>query len=166
MLSDDRQQRFLRISDQYKGVIARVCKVYASENTPFADLYQEVMINLWLGLESWRGEAKLSTWIYRIALNTCITWQRRDSRRSSIIVYDDQASDIIDPAFSDDTPNESDLYTLINKLNPFDKALITLWLDEKPYDEIAQILGISKSNVATRLNRIRTKMSMLAQSTD
>ena len=71
--STDRQEIFLQLADSYKDVIAKVCSVYASDTAPFADLYQEVMINLWTGLESYRGDAKVSTWIYRLAINTCIT---------------------------------------------------------------------------------------------
>lgn len=156
----DRQQIFLELADSYKDVIAKVCSVYASESAPFSDLYQEVMINLWTGLESFRGDAKVSTWIYRLAINTCITWHRRNKRHSLGIS--------IDPGFDiADTPDDStgrikELYRLISQLEPFDKALVTLWLDEKPYDEISSILGISKANVATRLHRVRAKLSDLA----
>lgn len=152
-----RQQRFLEVADQYKEVIARVCSVYSSDSAPFSDLYQEVMINLWIGLESWRGEAKMSTWIYRLAINTCITWQRRNRRHSNTLSLD-AAFEIADPG-DNKTARINELYTLIGRLNPFDKALITLWLDEKPYEEIAQIMGITKTNVATRLNRVRNKLS-------
>ena len=158
-MHDTRQQRFLSVADQYKEVIARVCSVYSSESAPFADLYQEVMINLWLGLESWRGESKMSTWIYRIALNTCITWQRRNKRHSMALSLD-SAFDIPAPA-DDPTRSIAELYALIGRLDPFDKALITLWLDEKSYDEIAQILGISKTNVATKLGRVKAKLASM-----
>ena len=156
----DRQQRFLALADTYKDVVAKVCSVYASEAAPFADLYQEVMINLWTGLDTFRGDAKESTWIYRLALNTYITWHRRN-RRQPLKADMESAFDIPD---TDDGAqgHVGLLYSLIGRLNPFDKALITLWLDEKPYDEISAILGISKSNVATRLHRVRQRLSELA----
>lgn len=161
-MHDSRQKRFLEVADQYKEVIARVCSVYSSETAPFADLYQEVMINLWLGLESWRGDAKMSTWIYRIAINTCITWQRR-YRRGGHEISLDGIFDIPDTA-DDRMAAMHDIHALISRLNQFDKALITLWLEEKSYDEISQILGITKTNVATRLSRVREKLSSMYNS--
>lgn len=159
-LSTDRRTVFLDLADRYKDVIAKVCSVYASETAPFADLYQEVMVNLWTGLESFRGDAKVSTWIYRLAINTCITWHRRNKRHSFGIPIE-SAFDVADN--DDDTSvRVKELYRLISRLEPFDKALVTLWLDEKPYDEISSILGISKANVATRLHRVRAKLSELA----
>lgn len=160
----NRQRRFLEITDSYKGVIARVCSVYSSPSSPFADLYQEVMVNLWTGLESFRGEARVSTWIYRIAINTCITWHRRNSRNP---LRDSAAFDIDIP----DTRHEADartreLYELIDMLNPVEKALITLWLDDTPYEEIAAVMGLSKANVATRLHRVRTKLSQIARKSE
>lgn len=161
-MHDSRQQRFLEIADLYKEVIARVCSVYSSESAPFADLYQEVMINLWIGMESWRGDAKMSTWIYRLAINTCITWQRRNRRHTATLSLEG-AFDIPDST-DDPTRSIKELYNIIGQLNPFDKALITLWLDEKSYDEISVILGITKTNVATRLNRVRKKLFKLYNS--
>ena len=161
MKSDDRQQLFLEIADTYKEVVAKVCSVYASETAPFADLYQEVMINIWTGIDAFRGESKMSTWIYRLALNTCITWHRRN-RRHTLGVPIDAGFDVPDTS-TDTGARIGELYALIGRLEPFDKALITLWLDEKSYDEISVILGISKANVATRLHRVRAKLSNLAQ---
>lgn len=156
----ERRERFLEIADTYKMVIAKVCSVYASASAPFADLYQEVMVNVWNGLESWRGDARMSTWIYRLAINTCITWHRRNRRHVEGAVSLDFCPEIeSEPSAADEV---AELYRLIAMLDPFDKALITLWLDERPYDEIAQITGISKANVATRLHRIREKLTKLA----
>ena len=156
----ERRERFLEIADRYKMVIAKVCSVYASASAPFADLYQEVMVNVWSGLESWRGDAKMSTWIYRLAINTCITWHRRNRRHVEGAVSLDFCPEIqSEPSSADEV---AELYRLIAMLDPFDKALITLWLDERPYDEIAQIIGISKANVATRPHRIREKLTKLA----
>ena len=76
----DKEKEFLAVTDKYKEVIAKVCYLYSSAWASFDDLYQEVLINLWQGLGSYRGEAKISTWIYRTAINTCITWHRRNAR--------------------------------------------------------------------------------------
>jgi len=158
--ADRRRERFLELADRYKVVVAKVCSIYASPSAPFADLYQEVMLNLWSGLDSYSGAAKMSTWIYRLAINTCITWHRRNRRHVQGAVDLDCCPEIAaDPGSSEDM---RELYRLISLLEPFDKALLTLWLDEKTYDEMAAIMGISKANVATRLHRIREKLTKLA----
>lgn len=157
-----KQEEFVRIADTYKDVVAKVCSVYTTPDTPFADLYQEVMINLWLGMDKYRGESKISTWIYRLAINTCINWYRRNKRHFEGAVDLQSGFDIPDTG-SDTTEQIKELYALIAQLNPIEKALITLWLDEKSYDEIAAILGISRANVATRLHRVKEHLSKLAE---
>lgn len=163
--SSDKEQRFLAVTNEYKEVIAKVCLLYSSSSAPFEDLYQEVLLNLWQGLDSFRGEAKVSTWIYRTAINTCITWHRRASRHNPRYTEDIEKM-IFEPADTSDgaamIEQCRELYSLISRLGPLDKALITLWLDEKPYDEIARITGISGSNVAVRLHRIKDKLAKMA----
>lgn len=159
--TDTKESRFLEITSQYKGVIAKVCALYAGQGALFDDLYQEVLANLWQGFDSFRGEAKISTWIYRAAINTCITWHRRNDKHTTSESLDTLT---IEPPEMTDDSNEQYrfLLQLISKLGPLDKALITLWLDEKSYDEISLITGISSSNVAVRLHRIKSKLSQMA----
>ncbi len=167
MTSVEKEKEFLAITDRYREVVAKVCYLYSSATASFDDLYQEVLINLWQGMESFRGEAKMSTWIYRTAINTCITWHRRNGRHggSTTIKLEDIVFDPADTASSAAMLEEyRELYRLISLLSPLDKALITLWLDEKPYDEIARIMGISASNVAVRIHRIKDKLSRMAAS--
>lgn len=147
----------------YGAVVAKVCYLYAGPGAPFEDLYQETLINLWVGLDSFRGEASPSTWIYRMALNTCITWHRRNDRYSDSTVDAAEAFGLADtgadPAVRAEQLEELQmLHALIADLDPIDKAIITLWLDERPYDEIAEVTGISKNNVAVRLNRIKCRL--------
>ncbi len=162
----DKETRFMAVTSQYKEVIAKVCYLYSSPIASFDDLYQEVLINLWQGLDSFRGEAKISTWIYRTAINTCITWHRRNKRfgSESVIKLDDMKSDVADTS---DTASAMEdyrqLYHLINMHGPIVKALVTLWLDEKPYDEIAAIMGLSAGNVAVKMHRIKEKLTKLAR---
>lgn len=160
---DNRQQIFLSMADEYKGIIAKVCSVYASGAMPFADLYQEVMANLWTGLDSFRGEAKASTWIYRIALNTCITLHRKNKRHSNVSTGLEGVIEIPDDS-SSTVDDIQILYGLIGKLDAIDRALVMLWLDEKSYEEIAAVIGISKANVATRLFRAKQRLAALAES--
>ena len=162
----DKEQQFLAITGEYKEVIAKVCYLYVSPTAGFDDLYQEVLVNIWQGMESFRGEAKISTWIYRTAINTCLTWHRRNSRHSNSnnVRIEELISEPADSAEGSVTLEDyRELYRLISMLGPLDKALITLWLDEKPYDEIARIMGMSHSNVAVRIHRIKDKLSSLAK---
>lgn len=164
--TSDKEKRFLAVTDQYKDVIAKVCWLYAGAGAPFEDLYQEVLANLWQGLDSFRGESKMSTWIYRAALNTCITWHRRNNKHNTTENIDDIPFELAD---SGDTSAASleqyrQLMSLVARLQPVDKALITLWLDGKSYEEMAVITGISSSNVAVRLHRAKDKLSKMASS--
>ncbi len=154
-------QRFTSIIDQYKDVIAKVCSLYSSQSSPFDDLYQEVLVNLWAGMESYRGEAKISTWVYRVAINTCITWHRRNRRFTENTVPIDATVDPADTS-ADTAGQYRELYRLIAKLEPVEKAIVALWLDEKSYEEISAVMGLTKANVATRMHRIRVKLSRLA----
>lgn len=164
--SVEKERRFLAVTNEYKEVIAKVCLLYSSSVAPFEDLYQEVLINLWQGLDTFRGDAKISTWIYRTALNTCITWHRSSSRHNpkASLTIDNL---LFEPATSDEAGSmieeAKELYRLISRLGPIDKALITLWLNEKPYDEIARITGLSQSNVAVRIHRIKEKLTKMAE---
>lgn len=160
----DRQQRFLELLDSYKDLIAKVCYVYSSPAASFDDLYQEVAANIWTGLDRFRGEAKISTWIYRTAINTCITWHRRNRYAST--------SDGLDAAMlvADDSAESEErlaryrlLHSMIADLGPLEKAIVTMWLDDKPYAEIASVTGLSVANVATRLHRIKEKLSRQAK---
>lgn len=161
---DDKEIRFLAVTGEYKAVIAKVCLLFATAKVGFDDLYQEVLVNLWQGLDGYRGDAKMSTWIYRMAINTCITYQRHSSRHSPEASSLDAL--LFDPADSDEAAAMLEetrmLQILISRLDPIEKALITLWLDETPYGEIARITGISSNNVAVRIHRIKDKLSKMA----
>ncbi|MDE6574152.1 MAG: sigma-70 family RNA polymerase sigma factor [Muribaculaceae bacterium] len=159
----EKEKNFLAITSQYKEMIAKVCYLYSGPEGTFDDLYQEILINLWQGMDSFRGDAKVSTWIYRMAINTCISWHRRNSRHSSNYRLDDVIYDKADTSDNATAFEEyRELYRLISLLGPIDKALITLWLDEKSYEEIGSITGISTSNVAVRIHRIKEKLSKMA----
>ena len=165
-MRSDKEIRFLAITDEYKDVVAKVCYLYSAPNASFEDLYQETLVNIWQGMESFRGDAKLSTWIYRTAINTCMSWHRKHRRHSLLapMRLEDIVIEPCDSRSADEALEDyRELYRLISKLGAIDKAIITLWLDEKPYDEIARVIGISQSNVAVRLHRIKEKLSQMAE---
>ena len=160
----DKEQQFIEMLDTYKSVIAKVCYVYSSPDADFEDLYQETVINLWNGFDKFRGESKISTWIYRAAINTCITWVRRNKKHGSRITLQNDM-----PIAEEESTRIEDfkyLQSLIAQLLPLEKAIVTLWLDEKSYDEIAAITGLSKANVAVKLHRIKEKLSKMTDCHD
>ncbi|MBK5720469.1 sigma-70 family RNA polymerase sigma factor [Dysgonomonas sp. Marseille-P4677] len=148
---DDEQ--FLEMIRQNEGVIYKVTSFYADAEHPIGDLYQEVVLNLWKSFSSFRGESKCSTWIYRIALNTCISFYRRSKKN---VTYVNISMDIPDTV--DNSEAIQELYKLINCLGKIERALVLLYLDDKSYKEIAEITGLSVTNVATKLSRIKEKL--------
>ena len=164
--NNDKDKRFLEVLDRHKSVIAKVCCIYSSPSVDFDDLYQETVINLWNGFDKFRGDAKISTWIYRTAINTCITWHRRNNRHSKgAVSIDSMPFDPVDASSADTAArmeNYRILQKLISRLESIDKALVMMWLDEKSYDEIAAVTGIKAGNVAVRLHRIRERLARMA----
>ena len=153
--------QFMEMIRQNEGIIYKVASFYADKDHPIGDLYQEVVLNLWKGYPSFRGESKYSTWIYRIALNTCVSFYRRSKRNVS---YVDISMDI--PDVVDNNEQIQELYKLINRLGKIERALVLLYLDDKPYKEIAEITGLSVTNVATKLSRIKDKLKQMSDETN
>lgn len=150
------EHEFMTMLQAYERIIYKVCYLYATPSTTLNDLYQEVVLNLWKSFPKFRRECKESTWIYRIALNTCISFLRKEQHVPEIITLS-QEFDRLD---EDDETQAMlrTLYRFINRLGQLDKSLILLYLEEKSYEEIAEITGLTVTNVATKLSRIKEKM--------
>ncbi len=153
------EEEFVAMVRANERVIYKVCSFYVSPAVPVEDLYQEVVANLWRGYSRFRGESTLSTWIYRVALNTCVSYMRRERKV--------QRSATATAELPVEAPREHDggggdrvalLYRLIATLNALDKAVILLWLEEKSYAGIAEITGLTPANVGVRLNRIKNRI--------
>lgn len=154
------KSEFTEIIEEYKAVIYKVCYVYAQDKEEINDYYQEILINLWNSYPKFRGESKISTWIYKVSLNTCITFIRKKKRKPSTTPLSIDVT-----LFEDSEANKQEieeLYKLINRLEKMEKTLILLWLEEKNYDEIADITGLTRSNVAVKLMRIKNKLKELS----
>lgn len=151
-----RTAAFSRLMTQHDDMISRICLSYSRTRAEYEDLRQDCYVALWQGLERFRGDAALKTWIYRVVLNTCVSTIRSRSRAPQRVDIADYA-DIVD-----DTPERlrmvAEMHEMISRLPPLDKAIITLWLDENSYDEIADITGLSRNTVATRLSRAKEKL--------
>ena len=145
--------QFLEMIRQNEGIIYKVTSFYTDTEHPLGDLYQEVVLNLWKAFPSFRGDSKYSTWIYRIALNTCVSFYRRSKKNIS---YVDISMDI--PDVVDNNEEIQELYKLINRLGKIERALVLLYLDDKSYKEIAEITGLTVTNVATKISRIKDKL--------
>ena len=154
----EREQRFREVMEEYGSVISGICFSYASDTDDLKDLRQDIMINIWKGLKSYRGDSSLSTWIYRVALNTCVSTVRKRSRYPSTLPLE-TAPDPTDESDADKRDRIETLHRLIATLSPLDKAIVTMWLDERKYEEIAEVTGISRNNVAVRINRIKLKLA-------
>ena len=153
------EQEFLSVIREYERVIYKVCYLYTKPNAPLNDLYQDVILNLWKAYPKFRRECKMSTWIYRIALNTCISFIRKEKNIPEIVTLTQEA----------DRTEETDetqamlrqLYRMINRLGQLEKSIILLYLEEKSYEEIAEITGLTLTNVATKLSRIKDKLKKM-----
>ena len=120
------------------------------------------MINLWKAYPRFRGECRPSTWVYRIGLNTCLSFIRKSKSRPEIVPITVNLEAFVDE--EDKTALLHELYRMINCLSQQERALILLWLEERSHQEIADIIGISRNNVAVRLNRIREKLKVMSNS--
>lgn len=157
MSQTEKESRFMTIVTDNRQLLYKVCYMYATDNSHFQDLYQEVLANIWEGIESFRGDSALSTWLYRTALNTCVTYYRRHNRHSSEMIPLDFAESL---TADDGVRNEQlrEMYRLISRLPKIDRAIILMWLDERSYEEIAEVIGFTRNNVATRLRRIKQRL--------
>ena len=157
MNTKELEKEFVEMITEYQQIIYKVCYMYATDDYTLDELYQETVINLWKGYAHFREESKVTTWIYRIAINTCISYFRKLASRPVTIPL---SFDLDQMLLNDKNENYylQELYRMINKLGKMDRALILLWLDERSYQEISLILGISLSNVGVRLNRVKDKL--------
>ena len=157
------EQEFLNMVEAQKRTIYKVCYMYANEQDDLSDLFQETVLNLWQRFPRYRGESTLNTWVYRIAMNTCITFLRRSSSRPQTIPMTASVASLMAEEESK-AGQLQELYRLINQLGKLERALILLWLEERSYEEMADILGISKANVAVKLFRTKEKLKKMSNS--
>lgn len=152
------EQEFSRLVQEHKDAIYTVCYMFSKDQDEVNDLFQEVLINLWRGIDSFKGEAKMSSWIYRISLNTCISADRKKKRLKTepldmdVNLYDDHDADVRQIQM---------LHKRVHKLRPFDRAIVLLWLEDLSYEEIGAIMGISSKNVSVKLVRIREELKRM-----
>ncbi len=150
---------FAQMVKEHKNTIYTVCFMFSKDSDEVNDLFQEVLINLWKGLESFEGKSKIDTWIWRVSFNTCISQERKKKRNSPIPLS--MGIDLFNDK-DEDTKQVKMLYNRIHRLKPFDRAIVLLWLENMSYEEIAAIVGITVKNVSVRLYRIKEELKQMS----
>ena len=153
---------FIEQISKNQGIIHKICNIYCINSEDKKDMMQEITLQLWRAYPSFKGDSKFSTWMYRISFNTAITNIRKSKRSPLMEALFDSDQDI--PEKEDFTELDDDvnmLYKAISKLKEADRAIILLYLEEKSYNEIAEIVGISEKNVSVKLVRLKKKLEKL-----
>ena len=145
---------------EYRKTIYTVCYFFSNDKDEVDDLFQEILINLWKGFKNFRGDCDIKTWIWRVSLNTCNTQERKKKSRVLTVPL------LVDiDLYHDEDENSKQiqmLYDRINRLDVFDRAIILLWLENMSYRDIANVVGITLSNVTTRLFRIKEQLKSMS----
>ena len=152
------ESQFAQIIRENKGTIYTVCYMFSKDKEEVDDLFQEALINLWQGLESFSGKSDLKTWIYKVTLNSCISIDRKKKIRKTQPLM--EGIDLFDKNDADNRQTDM-LHARIQRLQPFDRAIVLLWLENMSYQEIAQIVGIEVKNVSVRLYRIKEQLKQM-----
>lgn len=153
------QKKFLQLLEENQNIAHKICRLYTNDQDSHNDLFQEITIQLWKAYPKFRGDAKFSTWMYRVALNTAITIYRKSKRSVQTTPFDSVDFKISDQDDADTMDeNITVMYSAIKQLNDIDKALVFLYLEDKNYKEISDTLGISEVNARVKMNRIKTKL--------
>lgn len=156
---DYKQKRFEQMVNQNKGTIYTVCYMFSKDSDEVADLFQETLINLWKGMPEKDEISNIKGWIYRVSLNTCISLNRKKKSRPTVPLTMD--IDLFESKGEKEQLVEM-LHKRITRLQPFDRAIVLLWLEDISYEEIGLILGITAKNVSVRLTRIREKLKQMS----
>ena len=156
---DNRERDFAQLVQETKRRIYTVCYMFSNDADEVNDLFQEILINLWKGLQKYEGDKFISTWIWRVSLNTCINYSKKEKRSFEKVPLDVNINLFED--IDDDSMQIRQLYDRINRLGYIDRSIILMWLENLSYDEIGSILGITANNVSVKLVRIREKLKSM-----
>ncbi len=153
------EHQFVKELEKNQNIAHKICRLYTHDRESHNDLFQEITIQLWKAYPKFRGEAKFSTWMYRIALNTAITLYRKKKRTIKTQDYDSVHFKIKADEYDDEQEQQLKLmYDALKELSDINKALVFLYLEDKNYKEISETLGISEVNARVKMNRVKTKL--------
>ncbi len=153
-----KEEEFVNLIHENQGLIFKIATIYAKEKAEQEDLYQEIVYQTWKSFDSFKKAAKPSTWLYRVGMNTAITHLNKSKKQLNTLPFDQVTIQLSDSIDSEKEERIQLLYAQIRKLNLLDRGIVFLFLENKSYEEIAEISGISVSNVGTRMARIRQKL--------
>ena len=156
---DNKEREFAQIVLENKRRIYTVCYMFSKDADEVNDLFQEILINLWKGLQSYEGDKFIGTWVWRVSFNTCINYSKKQKRALEKVPLDVNINLFED--MDDDSMQIRQLYDRINRLGYIDRSIILMWLENLSYDEIGSILGITANNVSVKLVRIREKLKSM-----
>ena len=161
-MTKELEHKFVTDLERHQNIIHKVCKLYTNNQDAHNDLFQEITIQLWRAYPKFRGEAKFSTWMYRVALNTAITLYRKSKRTIQTQDFDSVLFKIEATEY-DDTEEEQlrQMYKAIRRLSDIEKALVFLYLEDKSYKEISETMGITEVNARVKMNRVKTKLQKI-----
>lgn len=160
-MQSQKEKSFIKFLDKYRPQIYRICYGFSNTQIDTDDLFQESVMRIWKALDQHRGEAELSTWAYRITVNTCIYYQKKNKKELNFKDAMEHQLNDVSPTGDDNLESQkkvTELRSAIQVLNKIDKSIILLVLEECSYNEIAEILGISLSNVGVKINRIKKRL--------
>ena len=158
-MNKELEHKFIAEFQKNQNIVHKVCRIYTSNQDAHNDLFQEITIQLWKAYPKFRGDSKLSTWMYRIGLNTAITLYRKSKRTIKTQDFDNVLYRIESKEYDDTEEEQLKLmYSAIHQLSDIDKALIFLYLEEKNYKEISVTLGISEVNARVKMNRVKKRL--------
>ena len=145
----------------YAAIIIKMCRAYTNSQEDFEDYYQEVCLQIWKSKDNFRQQSEWSTWVYRLSLNVCLTLLKKNKNSNQYFASDSLPDEVIEDshAFTDESLNQ--LYTAIRKLSEVDRGVILLYLEEKSYQEIADIIGTNPNNIGVRIKRIKERLKKL-----
>ncbi len=153
------EHSFVELLERNQRIVHKICRLYTNDDEAHNDLFQEITIQLWKAYPKFRGDAKFSTWMYRVALNTAITLYRKSKRQIKTQDFETISFKITSEEFDDTEERQLALmYSAVKELNDIDKALVFLYLEDKNYREISETLGISEVNARVKMNRIKGKL--------
>jgi RNA polymerase sigma factor (sigma-70 family) len=157
MSTQPHRELFIKLIQENKRIIFRICNSYCPKREERDDLAQEIVYQLWKSIDDFNPDFKFTTWMYRIALNVAISFYRKDKKTGRIIPFEENLMELKDDAGTsmETEKNFSLMHQFIGELKEIDKSIVILYLDDKSYKEIAEITGLTETNIATKINRIK-----------
>ncbi|SFU55460.1 RNA polymerase sigma-70 factor, ECF subfamily [Pustulibacterium marinum] len=158
-MNKEQEHTFVTLLEENQNIVHKICRLYTSDADAHNDLFQEITIQLWKAYPKFRGDAKFTTWMYRVALNTAITLYRKSKKKIKTQEIEPISFKIKAEEYDDQVEQQLRLmYDAIKELNDIDKALVFLYLEDRDYKDISETLGISEVNARVKMNRIKTKL--------